>query len=70
MRCLNTNELVTRKVSTIYEKKNILQLRDLKAYNLAVSKFMYKYTNSQIPLPPAFNNPHELFQTHYRCSSI
>ena len=42
MRCLNTDKLLTNKVSTIYKMQKILQLKDI--YNLEVSKFMYKYT--------------------------
>jgi len=40
---------VSRKVSNnnIYKTQKILQLKDI--YNLEVSKFMYKYTNSQLP---------------------
>jgi len=49
MRYLNTNELVTRKV---YKTQKILQLKD--TYDFEVSKFMYKYTNSQLPV--TFNN--------------
>jgi len=47
MRCLNTDKLLTNKVTTIYKMQKILQLKDL--YNLEVSKFMYKYTTSQSP---------------------
>ena len=52
MRCLNTDKLLTNKVTTIYKMQKILQLKDI--YNLEVSKFMYKYTTSQ--LPATFNN--------------
>jgi len=52
MRSLNTDKLLTNKVTTIYKMQKILQLKDI--YNLEVSKFMYKYTNSQ--LPATFNN--------------
>jgi len=52
MRCLNTDKLLTSKVTAIYEIKKILQLRDI--CNLEVTKFMYKYTTSQ--LPATFNN--------------
>jgi len=52
MRCLNTDKLLTNKVTTIYKMQKILQLKDL--YNLEVSKFMYKYTTSQSPA--TFNN--------------
>jgi len=45
MKCLNTYEPVTRKVTNIYKTQNILQLKDI--YNLEVSKSMYKYTKSQ-----------------------
>ena len=48
MRGLNTNELVTSKVTTIYVTQKILQLKDI--YNLEVSKFMYKFANSQLPV--------------------
>ena len=44
MRCLNTDKLLTNKVTIIYKMQKILQLKDL--YNLEVSKFMYKYTAS------------------------
>jgi len=47
MRCLNTNELVTSKVTTIYRTQKIFQLKD--RYNLEASKFKYKYINSQLP---------------------
>jgi len=43
---------LTNKVTAIYKLQKILQLKDI--YNLEVSKFMYKYTNSQ--LPATFNN--------------
>ena len=56
MRCLNTNKLLTNKVTTIYKIPNNLQLKDI--YNLEVSKFMYKYTSSQ--LPATFNNSFKL----------
>jgi len=52
MRCLNTDKLLTNKVTTIYKMQKIFQLKDI--YNLGVSKFMYKYTASQ--LPTTFNN--------------
>jgi len=52
MRCLNTDKLLTNKVTTIYKMQKNLQLKDI--YNLEVSKFMYKYTTSQ--LPAKFNN--------------
>jgi len=52
MRCLNTDKLLTNKVTIIYKMQKILKLKDL--YNLEVSKFMYKYTTSQ--LPATFNN--------------
>jgi len=58
MRYLNTYELVTRKVTNIYKTQKILQLKDV--YNLEVSKFMYKYTNSQ--LPATFNNYFKLIR--------
>jgi len=48
----NTYELVSRKVTTIYETQKILQLKDV--YNLELSKFMYKYDNFQ--LPATFDN--------------
>jgi len=47
MRCLNTNELVTKKITTIYKRQKSLQLKAI--HNLEVSKFMYKYANSQLP---------------------
>jgi len=47
MRCLNTDKLLTNKVTTMYKMQKILQLKDI--YNLEVSKFMYKYTTSQLP---------------------
>ena len=47
--CLNTDKLLTNKVTTIYKMQKILQLKD--KYNLEVSKFMYKYTTSQLPAP-------------------
>jgi len=37
MRCLNSNELVTNKIATLYKMQKILQLKDL--YNFEV-KFM------------------------------
>jgi len=52
MRCLNTNNLLTNKLTTIHKMQKILQLKDI--YNLEVGKFMYKYTTSQ--LPATFNN--------------
>jgi len=52
MRCLNTKYLLTSKVTTIYTTQKILLLKDI--YNLEVSNFIYKYTNSQ--LPATFNN--------------
>ena len=52
MRCLITDKLLTNKVTNIYKMQKILQLKDI--YNLEVSKFMYKYTTSQ--LPAMFNN--------------
>ena len=47
MRCLNTDKLLTNKVTAIYKMQKIIQLKDI--YNLEVSKFMYKYTTSQLP---------------------
>ena len=47
MRCLNTDKLLTNKVTIIYKMQKILQLKAL--YNLEVSKFMYKYNTSQLP---------------------
>ena len=47
MKCLNTNELVTNNIATIYETQTSLQLNAL--CNLEVSKFMYKYDHSQLP---------------------
>ena len=44
MRCLNTDKLLTYKVTTIYKMQKILQLKDI--YNLDVSNFMYKYTTN------------------------
>jgi len=41
-------KLLTNKVTTIYKMQKILQLKDI--YNLYVSKFMYKYTTSQLPV--------------------
>jgi len=52
MRCLNSNELVTRKIATICKMQKILQHQG--TYNPQVSKFMYKYTKSH--LPAKFNN--------------
>jgi len=52
MRCLNTDKLLTNKVTTIYKMQKILQLKDI--CNLEVSKFMFKCSTSQ--LPAAFNN--------------
>jgi len=52
MRCLNTCEPVTYKISNIYKTQKILQLKDI--YNPEVSKFVYNYTNSQVPA--TFNN--------------
>jgi len=61
MRCLNTHELATRKVSNIYKTQKILQLKDI--YNLEVSKFMCKYTNSQ--LLATFNNYFKLITDEF-----
>ena len=47
MKCLNTDKLLTNKVTTIDKMQKILQLKDI--YNLEVSKFIYKYTTSQLP---------------------
>jgi len=47
MRCLDTDALLTNKVTTIYKMQKILQLKDI--YNLEVSKFKYKYSTSQLP---------------------
>ena len=52
MRCLNTDKLLTNKVTTIYKMQTILQLKDM--HNLEVGKFMYKYTTFQ--LPATFHN--------------
>jgi len=52
MKCLNKSELLTSKVTTIYKTQKILHLKGI--YNLEVSKFMYNYTNSQLPV--TFNN--------------
>jgi len=52
MRCLNTNKLLTKEVTTICKMQKNLQLKDI--YSLEVGKFIYKYTNSQ--LPATFNN--------------
>ena len=49
---LNTDKLLTNKVTTIYKMQKILQLKDI--YNHEVSKFMFKYTTSQ--LLATFNN--------------
>jgi len=51
MRCLNTKKRLNNKVA-IYKMQKILQLNDICI--LEVKKFMYKYTNSQ--LPATFNN--------------
>jgi len=56
MKCLNTDKLVTNIVTTIYKTQKIIQLKDI--YNLEVSKFMYKYTTSQ--LSATFDNYFEL----------
>jgi len=56
IRFLNTYESVTRKVTNIHKTQKILQLKDI--YHLEASKFMYKYTNSQ--LPAIFNNDFKL----------
>jgi len=48
MRCLNTHELATRKVTTIHIMNKILQLKVI--YSLDVDKFMYKYNISQLGL--------------------
>ena len=56
MRCLNTDKLLTNKVTTNYKMQKILQLKDI--YNHEVSKFMYKYTTSQLPAP--FDNYFQL----------
>jgi len=53
---VNTDSLVTREVTNINETQEILQLKDI--YSLEVSKFMYKYNNSQ--LPATFNNCYKL----------
>jgi len=59
MRCLaRINFWPTNLLPFIKCKKN-LQLKDI--YNLEVSKFMYKYTNSK--LPATFNNC-------FKCSSM
>jgi len=42
VRGLNTNNLLTNKVTTIYKTQKILQLKDI--YNLEVNKCMYKYS--------------------------
>jgi len=55
----STNKLLTNKFTTIYQMQKNLQLKDI--YNLEVSKFMYKYTNSK--LPATFNNC-------FKCSSM
>ena len=47
-----TNKLLTNKVTTIYKMQKILQLKDI--YNFEVSKFIHKYTTSQ--LPATFHN--------------
>ena len=46
------HKLMTNKVTTIYKMKKIIQLKEI--YNLEVSKFMNKYTTSQ--LVATFNN--------------
>ena len=61
MRCLNTDKLLTNKVTTIYKMQKILQLKDIS--NLEVSKFMYKYTTSQ--LPATFNNYFKLIMFNH-----
>jgi len=53
---LNTYESVTRKVTNIHKTQKILQLKYI--YHLEASKFMYKYTNSQ--LPAIFDNDFKL----------
>jgi len=40
MRCLSTNDFVTRKITTIYKTQKILQQKDI--YNLEVNEFTYK----------------------------
>jgi len=50
MKCLNTDKLLTKLLPFIKCKK--FSNKDI--YNLEVSKFMYKYTTSQ--LPATFNN--------------
>ena len=52
MRWSSTDKFLTNKVTTIYKMQKILQLKDI--YNLEVSKFMNKYTTSQ--LPATFDN--------------
>ena len=52
MRCSITDKLLTSKVTTIYKMQKILPLKDI--HNREASKFMYKYTTSQ--LPATFNN--------------
>jgi len=59
MKCLNTDKLLTNKVTTIYKMQKILQLKDI---YLELSKFMYKYTTSQ--LPDTFNNYFKLMFLH------
>jgi len=61
MRCLNANHLLNNKVTTIYRTKQFLQQKDI--YNLEVSKFMYKYTDS--PLPARFNSYFKLIADGY-----
>jgi len=48
MRYLTIFEPLTSTVPNIYKTQKILQLKDI--YNLEVSKFMYKYRNSQLPV--------------------
>jgi len=58
---LNLNKLLTNEVTTIYIMQKITQLKDI--YNLEVSKFMHKYSTSQ--LPATFNNYFKLITDVY-----
>jgi len=50
MRCSNTNELATSKVTTNFKRRKFFNWKLLYSiYKLEVSKFMYKDTNSQLP---------------------
>jgi len=66
MSCLNTSGIAILEVANLYKTLKILRLKDI--YSLEVGKFMYKYSNSQ--LPATFTDYFKLITNAYHIYSI